>query len=326
MKLLHKAGLTAGAVAGALALAMVVLAARTEADIRRHHLAVAQAGRASPSAAMPTAMPTAMPAVMPAVMPSASGDPSDASAVASAWASLPAPVQRYFAYTFRGQAPRLAFVELQMEGEFRRPKTQAFTPTTAEQTVATGVPAMMFSATTEMLPGIWARAYDAYVDGRMEMKAKVLSAVTVVDEKSSPELDRISLRRWLLESALYPMALLPGGPVRWEAIDEQRARAVVTYRGMTASLVARFAERGRLCRRGSQIARTPVRPRCPLRPEQAAGPRRVTSQAEATRARSSARLPSTRVAFPMKSARLDPYPLREASIHEDRLSGPPYQL
>lgn len=246
MKLLHKAGLTAGAVAGALALAMVVLAARTEADIRRHHLAVAQAGRASPSAAMPTAMPTAMPAVMPAVMPSASGDPSDASAVASAWASLPAPVQRYFAYTFRGQAPRLAFVELQMEGEFRRPKTQVFTPTTAEQTVATGVPAMMFSATTEMLPGIWARAYDAYVDGRMEMKAKVLSAVTVVDEKSSPELDRISLRRWLLESALYPMALLPGGPVRWEAIDTHRARAVATYQGVTASMVASFDSLGRL--------------------------------------------------------------------------------
>ena len=39
-------------------------------------------------------------------------------------------------------------------------------------------------------------------DGRMEMKARILGLVTVVDETGSPELDRISLRRWLLESPL----------------------------------------------------------------------------------------------------------------------------
>ena len=135
-----------------------------------------------------------------------------------------------------------------MAGEFRRPLTEGFTPTTAAQTVAVGTPAMMFDATVQMVPGVWARAYDAYVDGSMEMKAKVMSALAVVDESSSPELDRTSLRRWLLESPLYPMALLPGGPVRWEAIDDGRARAVVSYHGISASLVATFDADGRLLR------------------------------------------------------------------------------
>ena len=34
--------------------------------------------------------------------------------------------------------------------------------------------------------------------------------------------------------------------MRWEAIDAQRARAVVSYRGLSASLVATFAADGRL--------------------------------------------------------------------------------
>lgn len=196
------------------------LASATESDIRGHRVAVVNAGaRAAPSTP---------------------GTPS--------LAALPAPVQRYFKFVFPGAVPRATHVDIEMQGRFRRPKTQSFTPTTAEQTIAVGTPAMVFSATTPIVLGVWARAYDAYVDGRMDMKAKVLSAVAVVNESSSPELNRISLRRWLLESPLYPMAMLPGGPVRWEAIDEQRARAVVTYNGLSASLVARFAPDGRLLR------------------------------------------------------------------------------
>ena len=220
-----KTAAVAGTTLAALGLTVWALAARTEADIRAHHAAVAQAGHASPSSAL---------LLGPGRQPVAD------------WASLPPPVQRYFAFAFRSAPPLLAHVEMQMQGQFRRPRTQAFTPTTASQTVATGTPAMMFAATTQVLPGVWARAYDAYVGGRMEMKAKLMSAVALVDEKSSPELDRISLRRWLLESPLYPMALLPGGPVRWEAMDAQRARAVVSYMGISASLVATIDAQGRL--------------------------------------------------------------------------------
>ena len=159
-------------------------------------------------------------------------------------AALPAPVQRYFAYVFPGSVPTYSLVRLSAEGDFRRPRTESFRFTTARQVIAAGQPALMFSATTPMVPGVWARAYDFFADGEMEMKAKVLSTITVVDEKQSPKLNQVSLRRWLLESALYPAALLPGGAVRWEAIDDRSARAVANWQGLSAAMVAHFAEDG----------------------------------------------------------------------------------
>ena len=80
----------------------------------------------------------------------------------------------------------------------------------------------------------------------MQMKAKILSTFSVVDEQSSPELDRVSLRRWLLESALYPMALLPSEQIQWEAIDDQRARVTAHWNQMSVSMIATFAPSGEL--------------------------------------------------------------------------------
>ncbi|MFD0981684.1 DUF6920 family protein [Tropicimonas aquimaris] len=160
--------------------------------------------------------------------------------------SLPEPVQRYFGFVFPDGAHEASLVRLEVAGNFRRPQTDTFNATTAEQVIAIGAPALMFSATTPVLPGIWARAYDYFADGEMEMKAKVLSLFTVVDESETPALNVISLRRWLFESALFPSALLPGGPVRWEAIDESHARAIVEANGQTAAMVATFDAEGRM--------------------------------------------------------------------------------
>lgn len=221
MHILKLAGLAALAAILALAGAVWIAAARTEADIEAHEARVAGLGMASPAPSVP----------------------EDADL-----AGLPDPVRRYLAFAFRGPVPAHGVVRLSAEGAFRRPLTEGFAPTTAEQVIAVGTPALMFSATTPMAPGVWARAYDAYAEGGMEMKAKVLSALTVVDERGSPDLDRASLRRWLLEAPLYPQALLPGGPVTWEAIDDTTARAVARAHGVEASMVAHFAEDGRLLR------------------------------------------------------------------------------
>lgn len=163
-----------------------------------------------------------------------------------ALAALPAPVQRWVAYTFRGSLPDLVAVDYTMEGQFRRPGTQDFQVTTARQVAAIGVPAMVFDATTPVLGVLWARAYDAYLDGHMTMRAALLSAFTVVNEVPSPKLDRISLRRWMIESAMYPAALLPGGPVHWEPVDDAHARAVIGAGPSRTTLIARFADNGRL--------------------------------------------------------------------------------
>ncbi|MEM1431459.1 MAG: DUF6544 family protein [Pseudomonadota bacterium] len=160
--------------------------------------------------------------------------------------ALPEPVQRYFGFVFPDEVPEASIVRLSAEGQFRRPLTDGFSHTTSEQVIAIGAPALMFSATTPVAVGIWARAYDFFAEGEMEMKAKVLSLITVVDETGSPELNTISLRRWLLESALFPQALLPGCAVTWDAVSDTSARATVSADGLQATMIAHFAEDGRM--------------------------------------------------------------------------------
>ncbi|MEZ5738271.1 MAG: DUF6544 family protein [Burkholderiaceae bacterium] len=217
-KVLKSAGLTALVLVATGAAYVAFQSRGTESDIQAFERRVAGIGADSP-----------IPVFDPAAI-----------------ATLPDPVQRYFRYTFQGRAPSYGVVRLGASGDFRRPLTEHFNPTTANQVIAAGVPALMFSATTPMLPGIWARAYDFFADGEMEMKAKILSAFTVVDESETPELNRISLRRWLLESALYPASLLPGGPVTWEAVDERSARAIASWAGMRATMIAHFDGEGRM--------------------------------------------------------------------------------
>jgi hypothetical protein len=214
-------GVAAGVVVTALALGVAVSSVRTEREVAAFEARVAALGAARPASPV---------------------------GADEAFANLPAPVRRYFRFVFRGPVPRYGVVRLEAEGAFRRPRTDTFAPTTAAQVIAIGVPALMFSATTPVLPGVWARAFDFFADGEMRMGARILSTLTVVDERGSPELDRVSLRRWLLESALYPQALLPGGPVAWEPIDDARARAVVEAGGHRAAMVAHFDAEGRMLR------------------------------------------------------------------------------
>lgn len=211
-------GFSVVALAFLLAVWIFVESRQTEGDIAAFRDRVAQTGSASPA-----------PAYDPALV-----------------ADLPEPVRRYFAFVFAGPVPTHTVVRVEAEGEFRRPLTRDFNATTAEQVIAIGTPALVFSATTPVLPGVWARAYDYFADGEMEMKAKILSTLTVMDEAPTPALNATSLRRWLLESALYPQALLPGGPVAWEAVDEMSARAVATAGGLTATMIAHFNDEGRL--------------------------------------------------------------------------------
>ena len=161
-----------------------------------------------------------------------------------ALSALPEPVQSYFAFAFPNGIPGEKLVRLTSEGQFRRPQTDGFYFTTAEQVIAVSEPALMFSATTPVIPGVWARAYDYFANGEMEMKAKIMSTLTVVDERETPELNVISLRRWLLESALFPHALLPGGPVTWAPINETSARAIVAADGLQSSMIVHFDATG----------------------------------------------------------------------------------
>lgn len=103
---------------------------------------------------------------------------------AAAMQSLPAPVRRYFDFVFPDGPPvDIVSVAVDMSGEFRRPLMEKFEPTTARQVASTRKPDLVFSADTPIIGPVWAVAYDIFVDGEMEMGAKLLSTLRVVDEK-----------------------------------------------------------------------------------------------------------------------------------------------
>lgn len=160
--------------------------------------------------------------------------------------ALPSPVERYFKYVFPNGVPDVAIVKVMMAGDFRRPLHDEFNPTTAKQSLSPALPALMFEAETPIFPGIWAIAYDAYLGGQMEMKAKIFGAFSVMDQPGTPELNKISLRRWLLEAPLYPQALIPSQYVRWEAVDDKHARVYANYQGLETSLLAEIDTQGKL--------------------------------------------------------------------------------
>ncbi len=160
---------------------------------------------------------------------------------------LPEPVRAYFHYVLPNGIPEgFKWVEVEQEGDFRRPHTEDFNPTTARQVLATTLPNIAFSADTPVFGAAWATVNDTYINGHMDMQAKLLTAIPIMRETGNDTLNRISLRRWLLESSLNPVALLPGGIVAWEPIDDYHARAWARAEGYETSLVATFDDSGAL--------------------------------------------------------------------------------
>ncbi len=97
-----------------------------------------------------------------------------------------------------------------------------------------------------MLPGISINVYDAYLDGRAEMKGRILSLFTLIDAQGREELNKGALQRFLAEAVWMPTALLPSQGVEWQGIDERHARATISDKAVAVSLEFGFNEKGEI--------------------------------------------------------------------------------
>lgn len=76
------------------------------------------------------------------------------------------------------------------------------------------------------------------------MMIKILSLIGVADERG-PEMDQGSMIRYLNEIMWFPTAALEEY-IQWEPVDEKFARAVMQYKGISASAIFYFNEDGEL--------------------------------------------------------------------------------
>lgn len=160
----------------------------------------------------------------------------------SAVAALPAPVRRYVevAGAAGRPAPRVAL--LTQRGELRAAPDRPWMPFESEQAYAFEPPGFVWLAEARLAPGVRMLARDAFVDGRGNMLVRLLGAFTVADAKG-PELDQgAGLRHWG-EILSFPEAVLDPR-LRWEPIDDGRARVRVDPDGLRLEAVLEFGADG----------------------------------------------------------------------------------
>jgi hypothetical protein len=158
---------------------------------------------------------------------------------------LPDPVQRYFQAVLKDGQPIVAAVNLSQQGLFNMSETKAkWSPFTATQFVTTQQPGFDWDARIQMAPGVSAFVHDAYMLGAGSLHVSLLGLFTVADVRDTPQAAQGELLRFFAEMPWYPTALLPSQGVRWEAIDNTSARAIVTDGATTVSLVFRFNPEG----------------------------------------------------------------------------------
>lgn len=158
---------------------------------------------------------------------------------------LPDPVQRFFRVVLKEGQPIVAAVNLSQQGLFNMSEAEAkWSPFTATQLVTTQRPGFDWDARIQMAPGVSAFVHDAYVLEEGSLHASLLGLFTVADVRGTPEAAQGELLRFFAEMPWYPTALLPSQGVRWEAIDNTSARAILTDNPITVSLVFRFNAEG----------------------------------------------------------------------------------
>lgn len=159
---------------------------------------------------------------------------------------LPPPVARYFRNVLKDGQPIIRRAHVSWKGEFNmgKPGADKWVAFSAGQTFVPGAPGFVWDARMSMGYGLETLVRDAIVDGAGSMRAKVLGLVTVVDGASTPALSTSALQRYLGEAVWFPTALLPSQGVRWEGIDDSRARASITAASLSTSLEFRFGPDG----------------------------------------------------------------------------------
>ncbi|MEZ5288219.1 MAG: DUF6544 family protein [Vicinamibacterales bacterium] len=160
--------------------------------------------------------------------------------------TLPPPVARYFDRVLPTPPRQLRHVRIIWTGEFNTgtPGADRWSRFDAEQDFFPGAPGMVWDAHIRMAPGLTVRVRDALVAGEGSMRASLLGLYTVADRHGTPELAEASLQRYLAEAVWLPEALLPEYGVRWDPVDDTRARATVRAGHASASVEFRFGADG----------------------------------------------------------------------------------
>ena len=158
---------------------------------------------------------------------------------------LPDPVQRFFRTVIKDGQAIVAVVKLSQQGQFNMNEIKdKWNKFTATQLVTTQRLGFDWDARIQIALGLNAFVHDTYALGESNLHASLIGLFTLADMQNTSELNQGELLRFLAEAVWYPTALLPSQGVRWEAINDNSARATLTDGATTVSLVFEFNNEG----------------------------------------------------------------------------------
>jgi hypothetical protein len=159
--------------------------------------------------------------------------------------TLPEPVQRYFKYSLPDEQKYISYVKLKHTGTFRTKVDQKWMPISGSEYFSTQRPGFVWFASVKPFPLIWITARDTYYKGNGNVLIKLLSLFTIGNSMGK-EVNQATLTRFIAEAPWFPTALLPGDYLKWEAIDSNSAKVIVSDSRIDISGIFYFNEKGEI--------------------------------------------------------------------------------
>jgi hypothetical protein len=158
---------------------------------------------------------------------------------------LPPPVRRYFSTALADGQPMIASALIEHAGTFNTSVSgERWRPFTSTQLIVIRRPGFDWDGRIAFLPGLTVRVHDAYIAGEGVLVATLFGLVPLMRMRGTPEIAAGQLMRHLAEAPCCPTALLPSQGVRWEAVDDRSAVAILEDGPQTVDLLFRFREDG----------------------------------------------------------------------------------
>ncbi len=158
-------------------------------------------------------------------------------------ARLPDPVQRWLRNSGVVGKPFLFAGEVVQTAEMKmKPDQKNWMRARALQYTTLEKPAFIWSVKVYVNNFLDFTGRDKLEEGKAEMLIKLISLITVVNEKGE-KLDEGAIQRYLGEMVWFPtLALSPF--IQWEEVDENSAKATMSYKGKSGSGTFYFNSRG----------------------------------------------------------------------------------
>ncbi|WP_051237853.1 DUF6544 family protein [Lacticigenium naphthae] len=159
---------------------------------------------------------------------------------------LPSSVKRWLKYSGIIGKENIVSARLKQQAKMKLDVDGPWMPVDAEQYITASKPGFIWSASIKPFPFVHIAGRDKYLNGRGSMLIKPLSLFTLTDSKGE-EIDQGTLLRYLAETVWVPSAVL-NKYISWKKIDENNAKATMTYGGIAASGIFTFNQKGEVIR------------------------------------------------------------------------------